>query len=167
MQVSGRPSGAYSRPVKRTILLAALFALMAAAAATAALTPAQYRSTLNGMCRSYTPKMKTQERAMTAAQKANGGQAYGVALGKLLVYTLQEDAKIETTAVPTTLRTQMAPIITTLKKADAHIRAGIRDAANNDGKGLAAELKAAGTVASGLNAKLDAAGLRDCGSRQT
>jgi hypothetical protein len=104
---------------------------------------------------------------MTAAQKANNGQAYGVALGKLLVYALQEDAKIESTAVPTAMQAQMAPIITTLKKADAHIRAGIRDAVNNDSKGLAAQLKAAGTVAQGLNAKLDAAGLRDCGSRQT
>ena len=141
--------------------------LIAAAAATAAVTPTQYRATLNAMCRGYTPKMKTQERAMTAAEKANSPQAYGQALGKLLLYTLQEDAKIESTAVPSAMRGQMTPIITTLKKADAHIRTGIRDAANNDAKGLAAQLKAASSVANGLNAKLDAAGLRDCGSRQT
>jgi len=104
---------------------------------------------------------------MAAAQKANNGQAYGMALGKLLVYTLQEDAKLESTPVPATLRTQMAPIITTLKKADFHIRAAIRDAVAGDAKGLAAQLKAAGNVAAGMNAKLDAAGLRDCGSRQT
>jgi hypothetical protein len=153
--------------VKRALLTTALLALVATAAAAAALTPTQYRANLNAMCRTYTPKMKTQERAMTAAQKAGNGQAYGVALGKLLVYTLQEDAKIESTAVPAALRTQMAPIVTTLKKADFHIRAAIRAAVNGDAKGLAAQLKAAGTVASGLNAKLDAAGLRDCGSRQT
>jgi hypothetical protein len=119
------------------------------------------------MCRGYTPKMKTQERAMTAAQKANDLQAYGRALGKLLLYTLQEDSKIETTPVPAAMHAQMTPIIATLKKADAHIRTAIRDAVNNDPRGLAAQLKAAGDVASGLNAKLDAAGLRDCGSRQT
>ena len=153
--------------MKRTLLLAALTALVAAAAATAALTPTQYHAKLNAMCRGYTPKMKAQERAMTAAQKAKDGQAYGVALGRLLLLTLQEDAKIESTAVPSALHAQMTPIITTLKKADAHIRAGIRDAANNDAQGLAAQLKAAGTVASGMNTKLDAAGLRDCGSRQT
>lgn len=104
---------------------------------------------------------------MTAAQNANNGQAYGVARRKLLVYTLQEDGKIESTPVATALRTRMPPVVATLEKADAHIRAAIRAAANNDSKGLAAQLKAAGTVASGLNVKLDAAGLRDCGSRPT
>ena len=153
--------------MRQALLFTVLVALVATTAAVAALTPTQYRAKLNAVCRGYTPKMKAQERAMTAAQKSNNGQAYGVALGKLLLYTLQEDATIESTAVPVALRTQMTPIITTLKKADAHIRAGIRDAANNDATGLAAQLKAAGTVASGLNAKLDAAGLRDCGSRQT
>jgi hypothetical protein len=153
--------------VKRALLLTVVVALVAATAATAALTPTQYRAKLNTMCRGFTPKMKTQERAMTAAQKANNPTAYGQALGKLLLYTLQEDAKIESTAVPPAMRAQMTPIITTLKKADAHIRTAIQDALNNDPKGLAAQLKAASTVAAGLNAKLDAAGLRDCGSRQT
>lgn len=153
--------------MKRALLFAVVLALVAAAAATAALTPTRYRATLNGMCRGYTPKMKAQERAMTAAQNANNGQAYGVALGKLLVYTLREDGTIESTPVPAELRARMSPIVTTLKKADAHIRAAIRAAVNNDSKGLAAQLKAAGTVAGGMNAKLDAAGLRDCGSRQT
>jgi len=153
--------------LRQALFLTLVGALLAATAATAALTPTQYRAKVNAMCRSYTPKMKAQERAMTAAQKANKPQDYGVALGKLLVYTLQEDAKLESTPVPTTLHAQLTPIITTLKKADAHIRAAIRAAANGDTNGLATQLKAAGTVASGLNAKLDAAGLRDCGSRQT
>ena len=153
--------------MRQALLLITVVALIAAAAATAALTPTQYRANLNATCRSFTPKMKAQESAMTAAQKANNPTAYGQALGRLLLYTLQEDAKIESTAVPATMRTQMTPIITTLKKADAHIRAAIQDAVNNDPQGLAAQLKAAGSVAKGLNAKLDAAGLRDCGSRQT
>jgi ribosomal protein L17 len=153
--------------LRQALILSILVALVAAAAASAALTPTQYRAKLNAMCRGFTPKMKTQERAMTAAQKANNPQAYGQALGKLLVYTLQEDAKIESTAVPTAMRTQMTPIITTLKKADTHIRAAIQDAVNNDANGLATQLKAAFSVAKGLNAKLDAAGLRDCGSNQT
>jgi hypothetical protein len=153
--------------LRQALILTIVAALVAAAAASAALTPTQYRAQLNTMCRGFTPKMKTQEHAMTAAQKANNPQAYGRALGKLLLYTLQEDAKIESTAVPTAMHAQMTPIITTLKKADAHIRAAIQDAVNNDGKGLAAQLKAAGSVASGLNAKLDAAGLKDCGSNQT
>ena len=153
--------------MRQALLITVAIALIAATAATAALTPTQYRTKVNAMCRGYTPKMKAQERAMTAAQKANKPQDYGVALGKLLVFTLQEDAKLEATPVPTTLHAQMTPIITTLKKADAHIRAAIRAAAAGNGNGLATQLKAATTVAAGLNAKLDAAGLRDCGSRQT
>lgn len=153
--------------MRQALFLTVLVALIAAAAASAALTPTQYRAKLNAMCRSYTPKMKTQERALKAAETANDPSAYGQALGKLLLYTLQEDAKIESTPVPAVLRTRMKPIIATLKKADAHIRAAIQDAINNDAQGLAAQLKAASTVAGGLNAKLDAAGLRDCGSRQT
>jgi uncharacterized protein YllA (UPF0747 family) len=153
--------------LRRALILTVVVALIAAAAATAALTPTQYRAKLNAMCRSFTPKIKAQERAMTAAQKANNSQAYGVALGKLLVYTLQEDGKIESTPVPPAMRLQMAPIISKLKRADTHLRAAIQDAANNDPQGFSAQLKAAGKVAVGLNTMLDAAGLRDCGSRQT
>jgi len=80
--------------LRQALFLTLVGALLAATAATAALTPTQYRAKVNAMCRSYTPKMKAQERAMTAAQKANKPQDYGVALGKLLVYTLQEDATL-------------------------------------------------------------------------
>ena len=153
--------------MKRVALFAVLASLVAAGTAVAALTPAQYRTKLNTLCRGYTPRLKVQEHAMTAAQKAKDGQAYGIALGKLLVLSLAEDARIETTAVPAAMLTEMTPIITTLKKADAHIRAALRDAVNGDAKGMAAQLTAAGTVGKGLNAKLDAAGLRDCGSNQT
>jgi hypothetical protein len=153
--------------VKHVVLVTILASLVAVGTAAAALTPTQYRAKLNAVCRGYTPKMKAQENAMTAAQKANDPKAYGIALGKLLLLTLAEDARIETTAVPVSLRTTMTPIITTLKKADAHIKAAIIAAANGNAKGMSAQLSAAGSVAKGLNAKLDAAGLRDCGSHQT
>jgi hypothetical protein len=159
--------GAYEPTVKRILLLTIVAALVAASTAAAALTPTQYRAKLNTVCRGYTPKMKQQERAMAAAQKAGKPEAYGVALGKLLVLALAEDLQIETTPVPTAMHAQMTPIITTLKKADLHIRASIRYAAAGNAKGMAAQLAAAGDVAKGLNAKLDAAGLRDCGSNQT
>jgi hypothetical protein len=153
--------------MKRVVLLTIVAALVTAGTAAAALTPAQYRAKLNTVCRGYTPKMKRQESAMAAAQKAGKPQAYGVALGKLLVLALAEDLQIETTPVPAAMHAQMTPIITTLKKADVHIKAAIRYAVAGNAKGMAAQLSAAGDVAKGLNAKLDAAGLRDCGSNQT
>lgn len=153
--------------MKRVVLPTVVAALIAAATAAAALTPVQYQAKLNTGCRGYTPKMKHQERAMAAAQKAGKPQAYGIALGKLLVLALAEDLKIETTPVPAPMHAEMTPIITTLKKADVHIKAAIRYAVAGNAKGMAAQLSAAGDVAKGLNTKLDAAGLRDCGSNQT
>jgi hypothetical protein len=153
--------------LKRLVFLTILASLVVASAAVAALTPSQYRAKLNAVCRGYTPKLSEQERAMTAAKKANDGHAYGVALGRLLVLTLAEDSKIESTPVPLPLRVRMTPIVAALKKADMHIRVAIFDATAGDTKGLVAQLTAAASAAKGLNAKLDAAGLRDCGSNQT
>jgi hypothetical protein len=146
-------------------LLTALVALLAAPAATAA-TPAQYRATLNGICRTYTPTFKKLEAAMAKAQKANDGKAYGVALGKFLVLGLVEDTRVERVAVPAALSAQMAPILTRFKKIDVHLRAALAKAEAGDPKGMSAQLSAASAIGAGLNAKLDAAGLRDCGSNQ-
>jgi hypothetical protein len=146
-------------------LLTALIALLVASAATAS-TPAQYRTKVNSICRTYTPTFKKYEAAMTQAQKANDQQAYGIALGKLLVLTLVEDARIEKEPIPTALRTQMTPIVTRFKKIDLHVRAALAAAQANDPTGMTTQLKAATTIGAGFNAKLDAAGLRDCGSNQ-
>jgi hypothetical protein len=153
--------------VKRVVFLTILASLAGASTAVAALTPSQYRVQLNAVCRGYTPKIKEQERTMTAAKKASDAHAYGTALGRLLVLTLAEDSKIESSPVPPPLRARMTPIVTTLKKADVHIRVAIFDAATGDAKGMVAQLSAAVSVAHGLNTKLDAVGLRDCGSNQT
>jgi hypothetical protein len=146
-------------------LLAMLIALLVATSATAA-TPAQYRAKVNSICRTYTPTFKKLEATMTKAQKANDGQAYGIALGQLLVLGLVQDARIEREPVPLALRVQMTPIITRYKKIDAHIRAALAAAKANDPTRMGAELTAAGKIGAGFNAKLDAAGLRDCGSNQ-
>jgi hypothetical protein len=149
----------------RLTLFTALIALLVATAATAA-TPLQYRAKLNGICRTYTPTFKKLEATMAKSKKANNPQAYGIALGKLLVLGLVEDARIEKEPVPTALRAQMTPILTRLRKVDVHIRAALADAHAGNSKGMVAQLTAASTIGAGLNAKLDAAGLRDCGSNQ-
>jgi hypothetical protein len=146
-------------------LLTALVALLVAPAATAS-TPAEYRAKVNSICRTYTPTFKKLEATMTQAQKANNQQAYGVALGKLLVLGLVEDARIEKEAIPTALRAQMTPIFTRFKKIDVHVRAALAAAQASDPKAMSRQLKAAATIGEGINATLDAAGLRDCGSNQ-
>jgi hypothetical protein len=94
-------------------------------------------------------------------------QAYGVALGELLILNLSQDRKIEAVPVPLPLKPQLAPIIARLKKIDAHTQLALLRARQSDSTGLATELTTIGTLAKPLNAELDKAGLRDCGSNQT
>ena len=144
-----------------------LVALLAASAATAATTPTQYRARVNAICRSYTPRLKALETTMTKAEKAKDSTALGVALGKFLVLGLAQDVQVEAQPVPTALRPQMTPILTLLKKIDGHIRAALRAAVAGNATGMSAQLTTVTTLAKPLNVKLDAAGLRDCGSNQT
>jgi hypothetical protein len=149
----------------RVALIAAAVALVAAAAASAA-TPAQYRTQVNALCRSYTPKMKAQAAAMARAQKDNQPTAYFLALGKLLGLTLAEDRQIETTPVPAALKTTIAPIVARLKRADALVREAIVAASNGDTATMTSDLQALARMAKPVNTLLDKAGLRDCGSNQ-
>ena len=150
----------------RLLALATLAALVLAAAAAAA-TPAQYRAKVNGICRGYTPTFKKLEAKMAAAQKSGDNQSYAVALGQLLVNGLMQDTKVEAVPIPSALRARMRPLIAQLKLVDARIRAAVLAAANGDQAQFATNLAAIQKIAPTLNAKFDAAGLRDCGSNQT
>jgi hypothetical protein len=149
------------------LLVTVLIALLAAGAATAATTPTQYRTHVNAVCRGYTPKLRALETTMTKAEKANDSTTLGVALGKFLLLGLAQDVQVESQPVPAALRLRMTPILTLMKKIDAHVRAALRAAVSGDGPGMSAQLKAISTAAKPLNSKLDAAGLRDCGSNQS
>jgi hypothetical protein len=146
--------------------VAAVVALAAAAAADAA-TPAQYRAHVNAVCRSYTPRLKVQETAMTQAQKNQQSVAYLVALGKLLGLTLAQDREIEATPVPAALKATMTPILTRLKQADVLIRQIVVASSQGDSATMIAELRKLISLGKPMNRLLDAAGLRDCGSNQT
>jgi hypothetical protein len=152
----------------RTLLLACLMTLLAVLSVTtaSASTPAAYRSKVNGICRSYTPKLKQLDAQMSAAQTKNDYLAFGVALGKLLVLSLQQDAKIEAVSVPAPLQARMRPILTLLKKIDTHARAALKDTQTGDAKGMLNEILTITDLAKPLNKQLDAAGLKDCGSNQ-
>jgi len=150
------------------IAIAAIACLgLAAGAAAATPSPAAYRTHLNAVCRSYTPGLDRAEASLSKAQKANDARGLGIAIGQLLGLGLAEDAKIVGTPVPAAMQAQMAPILSRLRTIDAHARLAISKAAAGDGKGMGAELAEIGRLSSGLNKRLDAAGLRDCGSNQS
>ena len=45
--------------------------------------------------------------------------AYGVALGRLLVMSIEQDTRIEAVRCPPALRTRMTPILARMKKIDS------------------------------------------------
>lgn len=150
----------------RLALAGALAAALLATAAASASTPAAYRAQLNGICRSYTPRFKLFESALTKAEANKDGYAYGVALGKLIVLGLRQDAQVEAVPVPPAFAVRMRPILTRFRRIDVHLRRAVLDASRGDGQGMVAEIKTVNTIGSPLNRMLDAAGLRDCGSNQ-
>jgi hypothetical protein len=61
----------------------------------------------------------------------------------------------------------MTRILTRLKQIDSHLRKSLTDAVTGDNAGLVAELKTVSLLSKPLNSWLDAAGLRECGSKQS
>jgi hypothetical protein len=153
----------------RVVLPLGVVTLLAAVCVTtaSAATPAAYRTKVNGICRSYTPKLKQIDAQMSTAQTKNDFVAFGVALGKLLTLSLQQDAKIEAVPVPAALQPRMRPILALLRKIDTHARAALKDAQTAKAKEMLNELLTIGDLAKPLNKQLDAAGLKDCGSNQS
>ena len=153
--------------VKVAALLAACVAALTVLASATAATPAAYRAQVNSICAPYTPQVKTLARQLDAANKAQDAQAYGIALGKLIVLQLAEYRKVEAVPVPASLHVQMTRILTRMKQLDGHLRKSLTDAMAGDNAGLLSELKIVSQLSKPLNGWLDAAGLRECGSKQS
>ena len=153
--------------MKVTALLAACVAALTVLASATAATPAAYRAQVNGICAPYTPTVKTLLRQLDAAGKTKDSQAYGIALGKLIVLQLTEDRKIEAVPVPAALRVSMTRILTRMKQLDTHLRKSLTDAMAGNNAGMLNELKLVSTLSKPMNGWLDAAGLRECGSKQS
>jgi hypothetical protein len=153
--------------MKVAALLTACLAALTVLAGASAATPAGYRAQVNAICAPYTPKVKRLKAQLTAAQKAQDGQAYGLALGQVIVLQLTEDAQIERVPVPAALAGQMSRILTRLKAIDGHLRLTLAAARAGSTNALVAQLQSVNTLAKPLNGWLDAAGLRECGTRQS
>src|SRR5690242_18404499 len=106
--------------VLATALLSVAVVATAAVAATANF--AQYRTKVNAVCRSYTPRIKRLEATMTAAQKAGNNRKVAEELGVLIGITLGEGTRIEGIPVPPDGRKRMAKPLRLLRSADTHAR---------------------------------------------
>ena len=61
----------------------------------------------------------------------------------------------------------MTRILTRMKLLDAHLRTSLADAMAGDSAGMLNELKLVSALSKPMNGWLDAAGLRECGSKQS
>jgi hypothetical protein len=139
-----------------------------AAAAVVAVSPtgSGYRTHVNAICRSYTAKFKHYEVDMTAARKKGDVQRYGYDYGVLLGLTLKQGLRVEQEPVPADARAQMAATLKLLHAVDVELRRTIAAAVNGDTATFAVETAKVARIAAPLNDRLDAVGLRDCGSNQ-
>jgi hypothetical protein len=128
---------------------------------------AAYRNQVNGICRSYTPRLKKVEANAIAAKKAGDRHQIAYDLGLSLALTLRQDMAIERVPVPQELRRKMAPRLRLLRTIDGLVRRFFASAQAGDETLALVELHQITTLARPLNAMFDSAGLRDCGSNQT
>jgi len=155
---------------KRIGVFGTTFAVVAASAACAMAAPSnvtQYRSQVNALCRSYTPRITRAETAMLAAQKAGDAHKAAYQLGVVLGASLAEGIRVEATPVPADARAIMAKPLRLLRFVDSHARTMLQAALAGDQATFASEAATIKRVAEPLNHAFDAAGLRDCGSNQT
>jgi hypothetical protein len=155
-----------SLATKAVVTLLAVALATSAATAGSTLTPTQYRAKLNAMCRANTPQIKILEADFRRAQKAQDGRAMGIALGRLIVLTLRQDARIRATPVPSRLKTKMLPTMRLLRQADGIMREILVDATASRVRAMVTGLASLQRMTPSINHHLDAAGLRDCGSNQ-
>jgi hypothetical protein len=142
-------------------------ALVAAAGAEAAdANFAAYRTHVNGICRSYTPKFKSLERDMAKAQRTGNSHRYAYDFGTILGLTLAQGTRVEKTPVPADGRARMAGPLRLLRASDAQLRRTIAAASAGDASGFKSQLTKLANVSAPLNHSFDAVGLQDCGSRQ-
>lgn len=154
---------------KRLGVLGTTFAVVAVAAACAMAATSnltQYRSQVNALCRSYTPRIQRAESAMFAAQKAGDAHKAAYQLGVVLGATLAEGVRVEETPVPADARTIMAKPLRLLRLVDSHARTMLQAALAGDQATFSSEAATIKRVAAPLNHAFDVAGLRDCGSNQ-
>jgi hypothetical protein len=146
------------------VVVAALAAAPAAAADTQ--SPAAYRATLNTYCRGNTPFFHSLEAGIDVASKNGRQKVFYADLGRYFTLLLEENRRLESTPVPEAVRVPMGAAQTLLRRADSHVRTALAAVKHRDAAALSAASAKLGPLSGLINAHLDAAGLRDCGSNQ-
>jgi hypothetical protein len=147
-------------------VVACAAALLVTAAQASAASPAAYRAHVNAFCRGLTPRFRTFEANITAAQTTRNDTAYHAAVGKLMALSLQEDTGIESVAIPAPIAAKVTRALTLLKKDDVIIRAALALHAKKKETAFLKELGKLAPLGGPANDALDGAGLNDCGSGQ-
>jgi hypothetical protein len=127
---------------------------------------AAYRSQVNALCRSYTPRFKRVEGDMAQANKARDVHRYAYDIGLLIGISYAQGTRIEKTPVPADARAVMAPALRLLHSVDLRLLRITAIALRGDLPGVISETQKLNGVATSLNRSFDAVGLRDCGSGQ-
>jgi hypothetical protein len=148
--------------------LAVVAALTAAVlcSSTAVGAATTYQGKVNALCRSYTPRLTAAAAKMKQARAAGDIHTSAYYLGVVLGLSLAEGRKIEATPVPAALKSRMARPLHLLHTADTTLNTALERAVAGDAVGFQAAAATLDKLGPGLNASLDAAGLRDCGSGQ-
>jgi hypothetical protein len=153
-------------PIGVALTAAALASSVVGVASAGVSNAAAYRGRVNALCRFYTPKFKSVERDMAAANKAGDVHRYAYDVGLLIGISYAQGIRIEQTPVPADARTVMAPVLRQLHSVDLRLLRITTIALKGDLQGVISETKKLGGVSTSLNRSFDAVGLRDCGSRQ-
>jgi hypothetical protein len=90
----------------------------------------------------------------------------GYALGYLMTLTLKQDAAVRAEPIPAALRPKMVPTVGLVARGDALIRQILAEAKVNDVRAMLLGLQKLQGLTVTINHRLDAAGLRSCGSAE-
>jgi hypothetical protein len=153
--------------VRRILFLAVLTALVGASGAAArpqADTVAAYKARVNASCRKLTAAQLEHLRAMKPAVAAGDTRTAAAIYGSMIRDGYQGTKTIVRLPVPAGARAQMKPILQLLGGALGAIEQALK-ATNSTA--FTASMKKADTLGRRADPLLDAAGITDCGSRQT
>lgn len=130
--------------------------------ASRALSPVEYRSTVESVCRINGVMKTTIQRQIDTAYKAKDWGAYFHSLGSVIGLFLIQDRQLETTPIPETLKTQMAPVMIDLSGLDTHLHRAVKIAGIGDTKAMLVEVGKASPFGARAAGHLKAAGLKYC-----
>jgi hypothetical protein len=125
----------------------------------------QYRQQVNGICRSYTPRLKRIDGDIARAVRARNAARVASDFTRLLELTLAETVEIQNVSVPADGRRPMRRPLRLLRGFQVQMRRVIAASRTNPAA-LQVEVQRLAKVTPPLNRALDAVGLQDCGSRQ-